>query len=137
LYWKIGLSIIKKSIIVGKGTGSAKKAYKDYYKEHLTVLKLKNQRLAHNQFLTQLINLGVFGFFVWFLILLIPSLRLIKKERPLFLSFLCSMFIALFSDDMLERQAGVTIFATIFYLFIFTSNNKELTGLFLLKKNSE
>lgn len=137
LYWKTGLNIIQNSIIIGQGTGGVKKAYKNYYQENTTILNKKNQRLAHNQFLTQFINLGIFGFSIWLFIFLLPSIRLLRIKGPLFLSFLCSMVIAFFSDDMIERQAGVTIFATIFYLFVFSCSDIELKGLFLLKKDSK
>jgi len=45
------------------------------------------------------------------------------------------MFIALISDDMLERQAGVTISASFFYIIVFLNSEEKLKKLFFLKKN--
>jgi hypothetical protein len=137
LYWKIGVEIIKESPIIGVGSGAAKKAYKNYYKSNSTILSLNNQRNAHNQFITQFINLGLIGFLIWGLIILIPVIKLFKLKSPLMVAFFLSMLIALISDDMLERQAGVTICASIFYIFLFNEKDEKLKGLFLLKKNTK
>tara|TARA_Y100000385_G_scaffold67484_2_gene67265 strand:- start:17 stop:1597 length:1581 start_codon:yes stop_codon:yes gene_type:complete len=137
LYWKIGIEIFKKHFLIGVGTGNSKVIYKEFYKINKTILSKKNQRYAHNQFLTQLINLGLIGFTLWLLILTIPTIQLMKLKDPLFLSFICLMFIAFLSDDMLERQAGVTIFSSVFYLLIFLNKEENIKELFFLKKNSK
>ena len=134
---KIGLEIIKNAPIFGHGCGAVKKQYANYYTQNKTLIKLDNQLLAHNQFLTQTINLGIFGALIWIFLLMIPLIRLKTDYQPLLNAFSLMMLVAFFSDDMLERQAGLTIFATIYYLFIFTSSNLELKKLFLLKKNTE
>ena len=136
-FGKIGLEIIKKAPIFGHGTGATKKQYANYYSENKTLMKLDNQLLAHNQFLTQTINLGIFGAIIWIFLLILPLKKLKTDHRPLLNAFSLMMLIAFFSDDMLERQAGLTIFATIYYLFIFTSSDLELKNLFFLKKNTE
>ena len=136
-YGKIGLEIIKQAPVFGHGTGAVKSQFKKHYEENNTVLKNKNQLLVHNQFLTQIINLGVFGTSVWLVILVIPFFRLKSTQSLLFIVFSFMMLMAFLSDDMLERQAGVTIFATIYYLFVFTSSDQELRSLFFLKKNTE
>jgi len=135
LYWNIGFEIFKKSPIIGFGTGNSKLIFKDFYKKNKTILSEKNQRYAHNQFLTQLINLGIIGFVLWIFLLLTPIIKLINFKDPLFLSLICLMFIALISDDMLERQAGVTISASFFYIIVFLNSEEKLKKLFFLKKN--
>jgi O-antigen ligase len=119
------------------GQEQQKKAYKNYYKSNSTILSLNNQRNAHNQFITQFINLGLIGFLIWGLIILIPVIQLFNLKSPLMVAFFLSMLIALISDDMLERQAGVTICASIFYIFLFNEKDEKLKGLFLLKKNTK
>ncbi len=137
LYWKIGIEIFKNNPLVGVGTGNSKLRFKEYYKKNKTILTKKNQRYAHNQFLSQLINFGLIGFILWILILATPIIQLIKLQNPLFLSFIFLMFIAFLSDDMLERQAGVTIFASIFYILFFLNKEEKIKDLFFLKKNSK
>ena len=52
-----------------------KKEYKKYYQKNATPLAPKNQLLAHNQFITQAINLGILGFLIWGVILIYSFLK--------------------------------------------------------------
>ena len=137
LFWKIGISIFKKAPFLGHGTGGVETQYKKYYKENAKNLSKKNQLFAHNQFLTQIINLGLFAFVFWISIIIIPIIQLYKTNKELFLIFSSFMSIAFFTDDMLDRQAGVTIFVTIYYLLIYSSEESSLKKLFIIKKKSK
>ncbi len=136
-YWKIGFEIFMQASVFGHGSGNHKYAYRNYYSNNDTILDKKNQRNAHNQFLTHLINFGFVGFFIWILLITIPSIRVMAMNNPFYISCVLLFYIAFLSDDMLERQAGVTIFATIFYVIIFTCNDKYIKRLFFLEKYSE
>ena len=136
-YWKIGFEIFKQASVFGHGSGNHKYAYRNYYSNNDTILDKENQRNAHNQFLTYLINFGFVGFFIWILLITIPSIRIIAMKTPFYISCILLFYIAFLSDDMLERQAGVTIFATIFYLIIFINNDKNIKRLFFLEKYSK
>ena len=118
-FWEIAIEIIKKAPYIGHGTGGHKIEFKNYYENNTTILNKSNQLLTHNQFLTQVINFGFLGFILW-IGLLVYS---IKKSKiglnPLFLPFACLMFFALISDDILERQVGVTIFSSILTILLF------------------
>jgi hypothetical protein len=60
---------------------------------------------------------------------LVFSFLKVKKERiPLFISYAILMFFAFISDDMLEVQAGVTIFSFFGTLLLFY-NAEDLEGL--------
>ena len=137
LFWKIGLNIFKKAPLFGYGTGGVETQYRKYYKHNPTVLKKENQLYAHNQFLTQIINLGIFLFIIWLVIIVMPIINLYATNKELFLVFSIFMFMALFTDDMFDRQAGVSIFVTIYYLLIFSAKEKEIEKLFLFKKYSK
>ena len=137
LFWKIGINIFKKAPFLGHGTGGVETQYKKYYKENAKLLSKKNQLFAHNQFLTQIVNLGLFAFVFWISIIIIPIIQLYKTNKELFLIFSSFMLIAFFTDDMLDRQAGVTIFVTIYYLLIYSSEESSLEKLFIIKKKSK
>jgi len=117
-YWKIAKKIIFNSPVLGHGTGASKEQFKLYYHANQTVLKKENQKRSHNQFLTLIINLGLLGFVLVIFCLLWPIFKLKITPYPLFLPFISLMFFAFLSDDMLERQAGVTIFCTIYVLIV-------------------
>ena len=125
VFWKAGLDIFLNQPIFGYGPGGAKTQYKKYYKNQNTHLIKSNQLLAHNQFITQAINLGTLGTILWLFVLAYSFLK-VEKEIFIFLvPYLILMFFAFMSDDMLEVQAGATIFSFIGTLLLFY-NSKSL-----------
>ena len=118
-FWKVGMSILAENLVFGYGPGGVKKEYKKYYQKSATPLAPKNQLLAHNQFITQAINLGIFGFLIWGIILIYSFLKIKIEIRVVFFTYATLMFFALMSDDMLEVQAGVTIFSLIGTILVF------------------
>ena len=125
VFWKAGLDIFLNQPIFGYGPGGAKTEYKKYYKNQNTSLIKSNQLLAHNQFITQAINLGTLGTILWLFVLAYSFLK-VEKEIFIFLvPYLILMFFAFMSDDMLEVQAGATIFSFIGTLLLFY-NSKSL-----------
>ena len=118
-FWKVGMSILAENLVFGYGPGGVKKEYKKYYQKSATPLAPKNQLLAHNQFITQAINLGILGFSIWGTILIYSFLKIKIEIRMVFFTYATLMFFALMSDDMLEVQAGVTIFSLIGTILVF------------------
>ena len=68
--------------------------------------------------LTQLINMGITGFMLWFFCLIFPIHQSKIYNNPMFVVFSLLMVVSLLSDDMFERQAGVCIFIFFYTLFI-------------------
>jgi O-antigen ligase len=125
VFWEIGLDIFLNQTLFGYGPGGAKTQYKKYYKNQKTRLTKSNQLLAHNQFITQAINLGALGTTLWLFVLVYSFLK-VEKEIFIFLvPYLILMFFAFMSDDMLEVQAGATIFSFFGTLLLFY-NSKSL-----------
>ena len=57
---------------------------------------------------------------------LIYPVRLLKKEfMPLYIAFSLIILAGFFSDDMLDRQAGVTIFIVINSILLFAIEKKD------------
>jgi hypothetical protein len=119
VFWKAGLDIILNKPVFGHGPGGAKTQYKKYYKNQTTTLEKSNQLLAHNQLITQLINIGTLGTIIWIFIVLYSFLKVEKEIFIFFVPYLILMFFAFMSDDMLEVQAGVTIFSFFGTLLLF------------------
>jgi hypothetical protein len=115
-FWKKGLEIFLKAPIFGHGPGGSKVEYKEYYKINETPL------FAHNQFLTQLINLGILGFIIWITIIFYVFTQIKKELISIFIPYLVLMFLSFLSDDMLEVQAGVTIFSLIGTIMLFSDS---------------
>jgi len=125
VFWKAGIDIFLNQPAFGYGPGGAKTQYKKYYKNRNTNLNKSNQLLAHNQFITQSINLGTPGTIIWIFILIYSFIKVEKGMLLFFVPYLILMFFAFMSDDMLEVQAGVTIFSFFGTLMLFY-NSKRL-----------
>ncbi|MDB2387567.1 O-antigen ligase family protein [bacterium] len=125
VFWKAGIDIFLNQPVFGHGPGGAKTQFKKYYKSRNTNLNKSNQLLAHNQFITQAINLGALGTIIWLFILIYSFLKVEKEMYLFFVPYLILMFFAFMSDDMLEVQAGATIFSFFGTLLLFY-NTKSL-----------
>ena len=125
VFWKAGIDIFLNQPAFGYGPGGAKTQYKKYYKNRNTNLNKSNQLLAHNQFITQAINLGALGIIIWIFVLFYSFIKVEKGMLLFFVPYLILMFFAFMSDDMLEVQAGVTIFSFFGTLMLFY-NSKRL-----------
>ena len=125
VFWKAGIDIFLNQPVIGHGPGGAKTQYKKYYKNRNTNLNKSNQLLAHNQLITQAINLGGLGAIIWLFIILYSFLKVEKEMFLFFVPYIILMFFAFMSDDMLEVQAGVTIFSFFGTLLLFY-NSKSL-----------
>ena len=124
VFWKTGIDIFLRNPIFGHGPGGVKLEYKKNYKNQKTNLKKGNQLLAHNQFITQALNLGIVGAAIWLFIILYSFFKVEKKLTLLVIPYLLLMFFAFMSDDMLEVQAGATIFSFFGTLLLFYNSKK-------------
>ena len=125
VFWKAGMDIFLNQPALGHGPGGAKTQFKKYYKNRNTNLNKSNQLLAHNQFITQAINLGGLGAIIWLFIMLYSFLKVEKEMFLFFVPYIILMFFSFMSDDMLEVQAGATIFSFFGTLLLFY-NSKSL-----------
>ncbi len=124
-YSKAAIDLIKKHFWFGVGTGDIENILIDQYKKMDSGLKTQFMFHAHNQFLAVFITFGVFGF-LWFIFLLIyPAYKLNRFSDFFFATFFLIMVWSMLSDDTLETQAGVTLFAFFFSLLLFGKEKKN------------
>jgi ABC-type multidrug transport system fused ATPase/permease subunit len=119
---KTALNLIKSNWIIGVGLGDIKVAFKTQYELDNSLLNIENQHRSHNQFLTNWISLGILGFLLTAFILFAPLFSE-KLTFPLIIVSI-SLIFGFFTQDLIESQAGVTIFA-LFYTLV---NYKEDYG---------
>ena len=120
--WKGAMDIISKKPLLGYGIGDAKEQLNITLKDkdaffwngtsnyHITSRNYN----SHNQYLEIWAQIGVLGFLLIVFVLLYPFF--LKDQHPLFLIFLALLGLGLFTESMLERQAGVVFFAFMYPL---------------------
>lgn len=118
-YWKTSLQIFKQHPLFGVGTGDMNIAFERQYEIMNSLLKPEFRWRSHNQFFSIGVGFGIIGI-IWFLIsLLYPPIRLARFSDYFYLSFFVIMVVSMISEDTIETQAGVTIFAFFTSLFLF------------------
>ncbi len=118
-YLRASFRIINENFIIGVGTGDLECAFNDQFNDMNSALESKYRYHAHNQFLGIFVALGVIGFLIFIIGLFYPAFKLSGFNDYYFGTFFLIMIISMFSDDTLETQAGVTLFAFFYSLLLF------------------
>jgi hypothetical protein len=110
-FWKASLGLIKKHFWFGVGTGDVNEEFIKYYEETNSQLKISNRWRSHNQYLSAFVTFGVFGF-LWFIFtLLYPPVKKRKFTDYFYVVFFITITMSMLTEDTIESQAGVTLFA--------------------------
>ena len=119
---KASLNIIKENILFGVGTGDIADAFENYYEETNSKLLPENRFRSHNQYLAITVAFGIIGL-LWFLFSMFYPIFADKKNRNyLYLIFILIMALSMLTEDTLETQIGVTLFAFFNSFLVFTKN---------------
>lgn len=119
LYLQAGWAIARDNLLTGVGNGDVMQEFMNYYKSIDSPLAENQRRVAHNQYLTELIAFGLGGLLI-FLVALVAPLFLARQQRSYMAAgFLTIIMLVLLSADAFDSSTG-TIFVGLFYsLFLF------------------
>lgn len=118
-YLKASVAVIKENWLIGVGTGDLESTLYQKYDEMGTKLKDEFRYHAHNQYFAIIISFGILGFLVFIFALVYPPIKTGSFHDFFFTVFFFIMTISMLSDDTLETQAGVTLFAFFFTFLMF------------------
>ncbi len=121
-YLDAGFQVFKSNILLGVSKGDEMETYYKFYEDNKSRLRKEYQLRAHNQFLSFFVCFGLIGGVVILFGILYP-IFVLKKH---FLSYviLLFLFVGCITDDILDTQAGVTLFSFFFcWTFFQTQNN--------------
>ena len=118
-YLRATIYIIQDNFLIGVGTGDLEDAFYEEFTYMNSSLESRYMYHAHNQFLGIFVALGLLGFVVFIVGLFYPAIVLSGFKDYYFSIFFLIMIISMFSDDTLETQAGVTMFAFFYSLLLF------------------
>lgn len=120
-YIKASIYLIKQHPVLGVGTGDIPNAFVAAYEEMNSKLKECYRLRSHNQYLSVTIVFGFVGL-IWFLLMLLYPYFSSKKYRTYFYSvFMLIILISMLTEDTIESQDGVTLFAYFNSLFLFAA----------------
>ncbi|MES2558576.1 MAG: O-antigen ligase family protein [Bacteroidota bacterium] len=109
----------------GLGTGNVQKALNDCLGKFDTTVYESHDYNTHNEYLNSWLTAGLFGLLAFVGTLLYSFWRAFKSANKLHVYFLTFMCICFLTENYLERQAGVTLFALMQMLFLATNRKKE------------
>ncbi len=123
-YIKASLKIFRKNVFYGVGTGDVRDAFNEYYGSIKSPLKPEYQNISHNQYLLFAVTFGIVGL-VWFLFVMFYPLAHHRNWNFLYLSFFLCMMLSMLVDDIIDVQAGVTMYAFFNMLFLYLEVQKD------------
>lgn len=115
--WSASLELIRENPWFGVGTGDVKDALIEKYRINNAIPALKNRLNAHNQYFQTTVTLGLPGATVLALMLILPAIYAIRREKWMYLFFLVIFSLNMTVESMLEVQAGVVYYAFFNALF--------------------
>tara|TARA_X000000950_G_scaffold47352_1_gene54731 strand:- start:56 stop:1294 length:1239 start_codon:yes stop_codon:yes gene_type:complete len=109
--WETSFKLIKKSWLVGYGTGIGKKMLQEQFKKDGYDYMVKKNFNAHNQFLQVLIDHGLIGFLILSFYSFFMIYSTIVKKKFIYTIFLSIIILNFLTESILETQSGVIFFA--------------------------
>lgn len=126
---KIAKAIVQDHFFFGVGIGDVPAVFNQQYEHSGSQLQDQRRMRSHNQYLTIWISHGILGPILLLGMLIFPLFKRKSKDYFHWVIFLTLLF-SLFFQDMLETQAGVSIFGFFYALTVYkedeSSRNSEI-----------
>jgi len=123
--WKISVNLIKKSPVIGHGTGSEIQLLQEQYFAKKFYSSYIHRLNSHNQYLSFLIKTGVWGLGIFLITLAYGFKRAIKKQDVMFFSFMTLIAVVSLSENVLDADKGVMFYSIFLSYFVFVSEQPE------------
>ncbi len=115
--WKGAVELIKRSPMIGYGTGDEIPMMKtEYIKRGHYISYLENYN-AHNQYLSYFLKNGLIGLMIFFFVFSYYLSLAITSKNFVYLSFLIVLLIGFYTENILDANKGIVFFAFFNTLF--------------------
>jgi O-antigen ligase len=121
--WASAWELIKKSPLIGYGSGSETVVLKEKYFEEKLYNSYLNELNAHNQYISFWLKSGIFGLVLYLYLLYYGFSNAFRSRDAVFLSFLIIITIVSFSENILDVNKGIFFFGFFFSLFILSDKS--------------
>ncbi len=111
--------IIKDHFWFGVGTGDVMETFHRTLEKLSPKLGAQFRNRVHNQYIVEIVALGIVGFAVFMIVILYPIFHQKIWKDYLFMIFYMIILLSFFTDNPLETQLGVSFFAYFYCILIF------------------
>lgn len=126
LIWKAANQVIAENFLLGTGTGDSKDELITEYQKRGMTGAAEHRLNAHNEFYQVFVSLGLIGFVIFCLQLILPLVISIRERNGLYAFFLLIIMLNFLTESMLEAEAGVIFYSFFNSVLCFTFYSKEL-----------
>lgn len=129
---RMGLKIAQKHLLFGIGTGDLVATYHKQYEEAASPVPAHMRITGANQFLNFVVQFGIIGLLVILFAWIYPARITGAFRNPLFVMFIFVVTVAMFSEEMLRFQSGITFFAFFYSFFVILEESTSTDEINLL-----
>jgi hypothetical protein len=128
-FWKNGIALVEQDLFTGVGTGDVQDEMNKMYEARHSSLLERWRLRPHNQYITFTVTFGTAGLLLFLISLCYPLV--IRSNRTfLYITFVIVLGVSMLTEDTLESQAGVTLFAFFNSFLLFQFNRQTETDNF-------
>ncbi|MBO4655220.1 MAG: O-antigen ligase family protein [Bacteroidales bacterium] len=124
-YWRASWQLVKEHWLLGVGLGNHKTAVGEQLRRDGSRLSGKERTGCHNQWLTLWLMGGIAVPLAFLFLLLYPFIEQKRKMSFVYVAFFIIIVGSMFTEDTLETEAGLTLFAIMNSLLLYGFNQNH------------
>ncbi|PIB23382.1 O-antigen ligase family protein [Maribacter sp. 4G9] len=124
--WKSSVQLVKKNFLAGVGTGDMRNELNKQYLEDGQVYLANKNTNTHNQFLDFLVKFGLIGFLLIVISFWFYLYSAWTGNNTLYFMFLVFLLMCMLTENILNRQLGISFFFFFNSLFLFSKKGNRL-----------
>jgi O-antigen ligase len=123
--WNVSLELIKKSPVIGYGSGSEIGLLHDSFFQKKLYDSFLKKLNTHSQYLSFLLKSGIIGLLIYLMTLAFGFIVAFRRKDFIFFTFMALIAIVSVSENLLDVDKGIFFYAFFFSFFIFSSEPPE------------
>jgi O-antigen ligase len=123
--WNVSIGLIKKSPVIGYGSGSEIGLLQDNFFQRKLFDSYLKKLNTHSQYLSFLLKTGIIGLLIYLLTLAFGFTVSFRQKDFIFFIFMLLIAIVSVSENLLDVDKGIFFYAFFFSFFIYSSEPHE------------
>lgn len=121
--WDVALQLVRKSPVIGYGSGSEISLLKEAFFTHKFYSSYLNSLNAHNEYLSFMLKSGIIGLAVYLITLAFGFKIAYTSKDVMFITLMLLIAIVSISENMLDVDKGTIFYGLFFSFFLFSKQS--------------